>query len=133
MSFACAPLDDEFSVSGFDADEDAQLRSAADEWCEKTGGDYCPTFDGGRNTITLVSELETDVVGQYERRKDVGHISVLDRSWQAEWLTSLRRTVLHELGHHRGFQGHLGPGNVMAANQADEPDHLTALDVACAD
>jgi hypothetical protein len=129
----CSTRPESFRVSGFSAVEVAQLQSAADEWCSATNGDYCPSLSGGENTVELVSELSDRASSRYALTGGVGHVWVLDRSDDANWLKMLRRSFLHELGHNAGCRNELADGNVMAANEDSEPDHLTATDVTCAD
>jgi hypothetical protein len=58
-------------------------------------------------------------------------IEILDRSDRPDWLTALRVTALHELGHHCGCHNHQPAGNVMAAQFDPTAQAITDVDLAC--
>jgi hypothetical protein len=132
LTTACSSRPEAFRASGFDPDEMAQIRSAAAEWCDATGGGYCPSVDGGENTIERVESLSGDPAARYGLIGGIGHIWVVDRSSNPDWLRYLRRSVLHEFGHAVGCRSHGPNGTVMAASEGLEADHLTPSDVQCA-
>jgi hypothetical protein len=132
LTAGCASRPEAFRVSGFEPDELEQLQSAADEWCNATGGAYCPSLSGGENTVELVPELSNGAGARYALTGGKGRVWIADRSDNADWLRLLRRSFLHELGHNAGCRSHGPDGTVMAEAEGSEPDHLTASDVQCA-
>jgi hypothetical protein len=122
--------------------ESPELRDAASaaaaEWCDAAEGRCCPTFDGGANTLRLVSEAP--------RPGCLGWTAVapgrptLIRIVDSDDSNKIYRTIRHELGHacsaaanpDHPLSGHLPPGNVMAARDEQQSAEITPADVAFA-
>jgi hypothetical protein len=136
MVGGCASEPTVFRLVGFDDDETAEVRSAMSEWCHVSGDNYCPSIGESDSALALFDDMAN--AGNCRVRSTmvlsapVSTILVHNRRDLTDWLPRLRRTVLHELGHAAGCEGHISDGNVMAANEDDEPYHLTYADAKCA-
>ena len=125
----------EFEQVGFDNDIEL-LYEASDEWCEATNGRHCATFEGGENTIELLS------ISRYLEIVDndysvgvvitcLGHVEsrilIKDR---IDERTNMKKTIMHELGHHFGCDHVSDEGDIMSIWES-EVEHLTARDIEC--
>lgn len=124
------------AVGDWSDDELAIVQDAMDEWCESSDGRYCAHLGDGSdnakgNSVIVLTEDHPD---RYGRTRFADHwwdtIEIDNERGYHLWRESLRRVVLHELGHHFHHSPyHLPAGNVMEA--CGESTHaLTALDVA---
>jgi hypothetical protein len=141
-----------FRLFNFTPEESASHLSAADEWCSSTDGDWCPLPDSSADNLVVIQDNTRECPPTEPGRTRTGcarrigasygvrshlRIVILDRRNEPDWLPILRQLILHELGHAGGCSPaptlHLAPGNVMAEHREDEPEHLTAADIACVD
>jgi hypothetical protein len=126
---------DQFQQVGFDNDIEL-LYEAADEWCEATNGRHCATFEGGENIIQLLNEHDWQT--RYpEQQYTVGSI-VLKHTGESKILiksrfndrTSMKKAIMHELGHHFGC-GHVSEiGDIMSVWESERVE-LSQKDIDC--
>jgi hypothetical protein len=136
LSVACGPDANLFvPVGDWTDDELAVVEDAMAEWCDKSGGKHCARLGDGTtnredNSVIALTEDHDDRYGRVRfGYYNLNLVEIDDENYGNEWPVWLRRTVLHELGHHFARRdGHLPAGNVMAAC-GDEPQALTAADV----
>ena len=150
MICGCSTTDEKFRLFGLEAEETDAFAAASAEWCDRSGGHWCPSADADADNFIVVqtdtSECGLAPEGQFRAGCEIRYgttyelpahtkVILLDRRDDPNWVAILRQLLLHELGHVGGCarkpDPHLPAGNVMAENDADQPEHLTTADVVC--
>jgi hypothetical protein len=137
---ACAePQRDGFQVEGEPTPlQINEVQEAIDEWCSYG---YCAWLGDGNSVLRMVETMPESAmpgtIGFHELSTDgqSSRISIL-KGFSFEEVP-IRKTMLHELGHHWGCRnrnelGEDAPGFVMSMWTDEQPNHLTPEDVACA-
>jgi len=143
---ASGGFDTSFSAATLDDAHYAAAQAAAEEWCVATDGECCPTVsrNEGTQSITLVDELRHPNGEPYP--VEMKAITVRSYSKFTQPITisnygsidTSRRLMRHEFCHAclaQAYpdlirQGHLPAGNVMAPDEAMQPENITPEDVA---
>lgn len=139
MVTACDGRLDSWRFEGdWTADEQAIVLAASDEWCEATDGARCLTWDpDGSSAIGLHPERPADrgVLGywQLETTTNAHLVRIVAHRERTDWLDSLRKTALHELGHALGCLGDWTDGetNTMSSHEGTQDGTLTERDIRC--
>lgn len=132
----CAQEATTFRLYGFNDDETAVAQQAMSEWCNATGGEFCPRVAGSDSAI-VIRQTDMFALGKcdvlYRSAVDtpVVLITVRDVRNEDNWLSRLRTTLLHELGHAGGCKWHLDSGTIMADEEGDLADNITDADARC--
>jgi hypothetical protein len=140
LPLACQPAQpDGFQVEGdITAIQIHEAQDAMDEWCSYG---YCAWLGDGNSIFRMVETMPESAmpgtIGFHELSTDgeSSRISILKGFSSKE--VPIRKTMLHELGHHWGCKnknelGEDAPGFVMSMWTDEQPNHLTPEDVACA-
>lgn len=132
------PRPEHFSGVGFTDAELVAVRAACADWCKATDDQWCPKVDGGEHPIELVSSLaarhEGDAKSMARAAVDEdgqGHIWIVDRRQSDKWLSMLRDSVRHEMGHLAGCWRELPDGNTMGNYTGEVDVPISAADLDC--
>ncbi len=130
-------FDVNFAQIGLTDEQKSSATWAGDEWCERTGGDCCPTLDG-TNVLTVEDVPETRAPRWGNTHVDPNdgtlRISIAPRVTD---LGKFYRIVRHEMGHAcramnrsaKESTEHLTEWNVMAFADDIQPAEITDADV----
>jgi len=142
LLFSCAPKAPHvFQPTGFSVAQQSAIENAANEWCDKSNGKYCPAI-----VLTAIDNLDYSKVeytnsldhgGKYDIGMTTTYPNGLYRVQIKEcppapenWCTEhIRRVALHEFGHTFGKPEDTEQENVMYPDISYQSEHLTERDV----
>lgn len=122
-------------VSGATTDEFAEVQAAADEWCSRTEGRFCPVLVSGPSSGQVLTLTDLEGVRRISGRDNLGgYCRAGSDIWIARNATgvSVRRIALHEFGHSSAagrLEHTVNADAVMFERANNGVAHLTEIDL----